>query len=151
MNNDISRCIQDLFAKRGLRCTKQRLALYEALVSSDLHPTANELYQQVYEGMPSLSLATVYNTLEAFCRAGLAQKLPGTNGSARYDASMENHLYLRCEKTGRVADVPDDLSQKLLAHIPDKTLSEIEGILGFKINQVQIELVGQYERSLAAN
>ena len=43
----------------------------------------------------SLSLATIYNTLEAFCQAGLAQRLPTPNGCCRYDATLENHLHVR--------------------------------------------------------
>jgi len=151
MKTDAIRSIPELFAKHGLRCTKQRVAIYDALLASDEHPTADELYRRVTRQLPGMSLATVYNTLEAFCRAGLAQKILGHSGSARYDASMENHLYLRCERTGQVADGPNDLSKKILSHIPNQTLDEIENMLGFKISQVQIELVGEYERGLAGS
>src|SRR5699024_212410 len=97
-----------MFEEHGLRCTQQRAAVYAALAGSMDHPTADELHRQVSGELAGVSLATVYNTLEAFCRAGLVQKLPGAgdNGSARYDAVRENHLHLRCRKSGAVADVP---------------------------------------------
>jgi Fe2+ or Zn2+ uptake regulation protein len=137
--------IQQLFSQHNLRCTRQRRALYEALFSTSRHPTADELFQQVARTDTDISLATVYNTLEAFCRAGLAQKLAnGNGGGARYDATTHNHLHLRDEATGRVADVPDDLGDKLLASIPPETIAQLEKQLGFKVNQLQIELVGQF-------
>lgn len=145
-----------LFASCGLRCTRQRKAIYDALAASRQHPTADELFRLVTgdaDGQGSnadaagVSLATVYNTLEAFCQAGLAHKLPGAgeNGSSRYDAVRGNHLHMRCEKTGAVADVPDALGQRVLNHIPARILADLEAELGFKVNHVQIELVGRFD------
>lgn len=137
--------IHDLFAEHGLRCTRQRKALYEALAATRDHPTADQLHQQVAGEDAEISLATVYNTLDAFCQAGLAQKLVGKGGSARYDATVSNHLHLRDQRTGAVSDVPDDLGAQLLRHIPAEALRRLERELGFKITQVQIELVGRRE------
>ena len=103
--------IQQLFNSHRLRCTKQRRALYEALSQTTAHPTADQLYQQVARSDQTISLATVYNTLEAFCKAGLAQKIAAKGGSTRYDAAVHHHLHLRDERSGAVADVPDDLGR----------------------------------------
>jgi Fur family peroxide stress response transcriptional regulator len=149
--------VQQLFAQHNLRCTRQRRALYEALSATHRHPAADELFQQVARNEQGISLATVYNTLEAFCRAGLALKLPGGGGAdgacgggARYDATTHNHLHLRDERTGRVADVPDELGEKLLASIPSETIAKLEQQLGFKVSQLQIELVGQFRANAPA-
>ncbi len=136
--------IQNLFATRGLRCTAQRRALYKALAASTCHPTADQLYYEVSGHVPGMSLATVYNTLEAFCHVNLAQKLPGVGGSTRYDAIVQNHVHTRCEDSEAVFDVPDDLSQKILKSIPRNLLTKVEAEMGFKVDQVKIELVGQY-------
>ena len=136
--------IQDLFAQRRLRCTSQRRSLYKALASSTSHPTAEQLYYEVSGTVSGMSLATVYNTLEAFCQAGMAQKLPGRGGSVRYDAMVHNHLHTRCENSGAVHDVPDELGQRLLDVLPAGVLRQIERQLGFKIDHVEIELVGKY-------
>lgn len=138
--------IESLFAQRGLRCTRQRKALYEALSATRTHPTADELFRSVGASVSGMSLATVYNTLEAFCDAGLVQKIPGAgvNGSARYDATCDNHLHTRCERTGTVADVPHDISHQILDAIPEQILRDLEDRMGFKIRQVQVELVGEY-------
>lgn len=150
--------VQDLFASRGLRCTKQRRAIYDALASTTSHPTADQLYKDVSGRVTGLSLATVYNTLEAFCQAGLAQKMPGGTSStgsgtasARYDATVDNHLHVRCARTGEVIDVPHDLSDRLLGSMPREVIDELERRLGFQIDQVQIELVGQPQREAVDN
>jgi Fe2+ or Zn2+ uptake regulation protein len=134
-----------LFARHGLRCTRQRKVLYQVLAATDTHPTADELHQQAARETDGFSLATVYNTLEAFCDAGLAQKLPSAGGPARYDAAVHDHLHVRDRRSGQVLDAPSDLSTRLLENLPPETLRELEQRLGFKLRQVQIEVVGEYD------
>ena len=136
-----------LFAEHSLRCTKQRKAIYSALTQTRCHPTADELYRTVQGDLPGVSLATVYNTLEAFNDAGLIMKLPdaGSNGSARYDAHREPHTHLRDRCTGKVADAPDDISQMILDHLPPEVLETIRRRTGFTVDEVQVELVGKFE------
>jgi len=137
-----------LFAQHNLRCTKQRRAIYGALTASRCHPTADELYRQVLDTLPGVSLATVYNTLEAFTDAGMITKLPdaGHNGSARYDAHSEPHTHLRDRCTGVVADAPDDISKMILDHVPQQVLDTIRERTGFAVDEVQVELVGRFDR-----
>ena len=141
--------IHQLFAARGLRCTRQRRAIYETLATSRRHPTADQIHRDVAEKMQGLSLATVYNTLEAFCRAGLAQRIMGDHGSSRYDTTEREHLHLRCERSGTVHDVPDPIGRRLLDAIPPSVINDIETKLGFKVHHIQIELVGQMQRRSA--
>ena len=145
----------EAFAQRGLRCTRQRLALYEALLDSRCHPTADELHRDVRRTMPSLSLATVYNTLEVLCRAGLAYRLPAGSGgagsgSARYEAARGSHLHICCQRSGQVADVPHDLARRILGSIPKHALARLEQELGFRISQVQVDLIGEYDGHAAS-
>jgi len=135
--------LPSLFAEHGLRFTRQRSSVYQALYGTDSHPTADELFRLVSRDEQGISLATVYNTLEAFCRCGLAQKLATDSTCARYDASMHNHLHLRNHRTGEVADVPDDLGKQLLERLPHDVMKHIEEKLGFRIQQVKIEFVGE--------
>ena len=137
--------IRQLFADHGLRCTRQRRDLYLALSSTHAHPTADILFQQLSQNTSDISLATVYNTLEALCHAGLVQKIAGPGGSSRYDATVDDHVHLRDHTTGQVVDVPDDLSKDVLQHIPAGLLKELEAKLGFSVHQVRIELIGKYQ------
>jgi Fe2+ or Zn2+ uptake regulation protein len=134
-----------IFAAHGLRCTRQRVAVYQALVTSGEHPTADQIYQALQTRDAAISLATVYNTLEALCSAGLAQKLPGTGGKGpcRFDIARGNHLHLRDAQTGDIADVPDDLGEQILAAIPRHLLSELEAKLNFRVDRLEIQLIGE--------
>ncbi|MEM9251464.1 MAG: transcriptional repressor [Planctomycetota bacterium] len=129
----------------GLRDTRQREAVYDALAAARSHPTADELHELLAHQQPDrpVSLATVYNTLEAFCRVGLAQKLPGRQGSTRYDIPRNQHLHLKDRLTGDITDVPDHLSQAILSRLSPKDLARIEHDLGFRIERIELNLVGQ--------
>ncbi|MCE9591035.1 MAG: transcriptional repressor [Planctomycetes bacterium] len=136
--------LRELFATHHLRCTRQRRVLYGALMATDSHPTADHLFQELSRRDHSISLATVYNTLEAFCRAGLAQRIATPSGSARYDASVHNHLHIRDENSGVVADVPEDLGKRFLDAIPREVIQQLESHLDFDIRELKVELVGRY-------
>jgi Fe2+ or Zn2+ uptake regulation protein len=134
---------RELFARHRLRCTSQRQALYETLRASTSHPSAEELYHLVRRRTDRLSLATVYNTLEALCEAGLARKLPTTNGSCRYDANMSDHLHLRLTNSTEIRDVPEALGARLMENLPRPVLAEIERAMGVRIDKVSIQLHGR--------
>ncbi|MBL4701535.1 MAG: transcriptional repressor [Phycisphaeraceae bacterium] len=136
--------VVNLFAQHHLRFTRQRYAVYNALASEATHPTADQLFQKLSNTDAGISLATVYNTLEVLVKASLAQKLADGGTSARYDATVDEHLHLRDRTTGTLADVPVNLGKRLLDNLPANILHEIESELGFSINRVQIELVGEY-------
>jgi Fe2+ or Zn2+ uptake regulation protein len=141
--------ICELFASHGLRCTRQRQAIYASLYEGQDHPTAEALHQRVSPKLDGVSLATVYNTLEAFCAAGIVRRLPGdANGSARYDATREPHLHLRCRASGQVQDAPHDVSRLIFDRIPDQLIRKIESELGFEVEDLRIELVGRSRAAL---
>jgi len=135
-----------LFARKGLRCTRQRAEIFDTLAASTSHPTAEELFWLVRERRPAfgLSLATVYNTLEALCAATMCRKLPPTTseGGARYDADLHEHLHLATDD-GRVLDVPDDLGAKLIESIPQSLLDSIENRMGVRVTAVRISLCAE--------
>ncbi|HEY3418206.1 MAG TPA: transcriptional repressor [Armatimonadota bacterium] len=128
--------LQERLQGVGQRMTRQRAAVYTALRGTRAHPTADELFLLVRADLPGISLATVYNTLEALVACGLALKLAG-EGPARYDADCSLHGHARCRRCGRVADLPDASLAGMLAEIPvpagflPQALSiNVEGICG---------------------
>lgn len=130
-----------LFAQHGLRCTRQRVEIFDALAATKTHPTAEELHRMVSAAMPGVSLATVYNALEAFCAAGLCRKIPMPEGGSRYDADLCEHPHVRTPD-GVVRDVPEDVGRRLLDALPRDVLDEVERRMGVRIRAVRIELVG---------
>ena len=124
---------RELFTKHSLRCTKQRMALYDALRQCTSHPTAEELYRLVKPHTNGLSRATVYNTLETLCRAGLARQLPSA-GCCRYDSDTNEHLHFRCRETAQLQDGPFELGRELIDNLPSSVLGEIERRMGRRGN-----------------
>lgn len=128
----------------GARFTRQRAAVYEHVLGVDDHPTAEEVYQSVRRRLPRISLATVYKALEALVQAGLAHKLAGGDGSARYDCRAEEHYHLRDLKTGEVRDLPVDYDPGLLEKL-DPGLIERLRREGFEVTGYRLEVVGRRE------
>lgn len=124
-----------------MRPTRQRAAVYATLASTDTHPTAEELHRMVRRFEPTLSLATVYNTLEALNRAGLCQKLsPSGQGTAwRYDADISEHVHAATLE-GRWVDLPEELSDRLLGSLDQDTIAAIERAIGSRVLRVTVQL-----------
>jgi Fe2+ or Zn2+ uptake regulation protein len=116
------------------------MAVYEALRETKSHPTAEEIFRVVKPTTAKLSLATVYNTLDALCNAGLIRRMPTANGCCRYDADTSLHLHVCYRDSQRIEDVPEDLSKKLIDRLPQDVLDEIGRTLGVKIDGVSIQL-----------
>lgn len=119
----------------GHRFTEQRAAVYSFLSSTTSHPNADEVFQEVRNEVPGISLATVYKSLETLVSCGLAAKLGYSDGSARYDARTDPHHHARCVTCGRVMDVP--------GHFSDREMDELGSELkGFSVTGYRLELTG---------
>lgn len=133
--------IADRLRHHGVRPTRQRAAVYATLASTDTHPTAEELHTMVRRFEPELSLATVYNTLEALNAAGMCQKLPpsGTESAWRYDADVSEHVHAATPQ-GRWVDLPEELSDRLLSSLDQDAVKAIERATGSKVLRVSVQL-----------
>jgi Fe2+ or Zn2+ uptake regulation protein len=118
----------------GHRHTAQRAAIYRYLKGVTTHPTADEIFTQVREVLPEISLATVYKALEAFVEAGVSRKLSMGGGPARYDGRTDDHDHVRCLKCGTVRDVVGTHDSDMIRgfHSDD----------GFEILDYRLELIG---------
>jgi len=101
----------------GLSATYQRLAIYKALVTLP-HPSPDEICRIVRKTYPSLSLATVYKTLERLERAGIAGKVNLLHEAARFEARPDPHHHVMCVDCKRIDDLePASLGAPLPATI----------------------------------
>jgi Fur family iron response transcriptional regulator len=100
----------DWLARGGLRPTRQRLALARLLVGDgqDRHVTAESLFALTGGAGEKVSLATVYNTLRAFCEAGLVNEVVVDGARSYFDTRIENHPHFYWEETHALTDAPAD-------------------------------------------
>lgn len=97
--------ITDMLRAKGFKVTPQRLAVYRMLAESKEHPSAETIYSHLRETFPTMSLATVYKTVDMLVELGLVQKLNVGEDSFRYDAWTDEHSHIRCTVCGRVDDL----------------------------------------------
>ena len=98
--------VTDILRRNKKKVTPQRLAVYAALADTTEHPTAETLYKELRADYPTMSLATVYKSLDAFCEIGIVRELNVGEEAFRYDAAISPHPHIRCMSCDRVADVP---------------------------------------------
>lgn len=96
-----------------LRPTKQRLTLAELLVGDgqDRHITAENLFEAAKNSGAAVSLATVYNTLKAFCEANLMQEVTVDGHGSYFDTRLDDHPHYYWEDDGTLTDAPADAVQ----------------------------------------
>ena len=104
--------VPELLRQAGLRPTRQRLALGALLFGGeDRHVTAEQLHVEVVAQGEHVSLATVYNTLHQFKRAGLLRELAIDGSKAYFDTNTSNHNHFLIESDEQLTDIPGDAIQ----------------------------------------
>lgn len=112
--------------------SRQRDALIKILQSTDTHPTAEWVYEELRKEIPNVSLATVYRNLRLMIELGLVRELY-TDNSSRFDANMSNHYHFVCKKCHKLIDI-----------FPDEENTEIKKIkdMGFEIDRYDLSIYG---------
>ena len=115
MTTQVETHVSDWLAAAGLRPTRQRIALGALLIGDgkDRHVTAESLHA----ASNGVSLATVYNTLRAFCDAGLLQEVVVDGSKSYFDTRTDDHPHFYWEDDGRLTDAPADQLEFL--RLPD--------------------------------
>ena len=119
MDTDTQTRVTNWLAKADLRPTRQRLALASLLVGDgqDRHVTAESLHAASQSSDDAVSLATVYNTLRAFCDAGLVQEVTVDGSKSYFDTRVDDHPHFYWEDEARLTDAPAD--QLEILRLPD--------------------------------
>jgi Fur family peroxide stress response transcriptional regulator len=120
----------------GLKLTPQRIAIVRLFADDQSHPTAQDLFDRLRPSFPSMSFATVYNTLDALAGAGLASivRLPGKRGeTARFDPNSSPHHHAVCDHCGKVMDV----AAGTLAATPASVAKVQRTVPGFEVRTVE--------------
>ena len=123
--------LSERLATGGFRFTPQRRQVYDVLLARRDHPTAEEVFIRSKRAMPDISLATVYNCLDALVQCGMVRQVQLERGATRYCPNMTEHCHYYCAECGSVFDVP------LPAHTPS-----VPRPRGFKIDHYEIAVHG---------
>jgi len=115
----------------GQRATPQRETVFGVLLDKRDHPTADEVYSRTKSRMPSISMATVYNCLEALVSSGLVKQVNIEREPTRYCPNLAPHAHFHCRDTGRVYDVP----------MPSGMMSDLAKVLPGEYSADSVELV----------
>ncbi len=102
-------------AQTGLRSTRQREVVYNAILSKRDHPTADEIFARVKQDMPTISLATVYNCLDTLVHCDLVKQVHLERKSTRYCPNLSEHAHFHDNDSGEVYDIP--LDSEIMDHL----------------------------------
>ena len=97
-----------ILRRHGIQPTPQRIAVAQYVLHTHAHPTADRVLDEVRKACPTISRATVYNTLNRFVEKGLLAPKVLTGGTVVFDPLVEPHHHFIDEETGRIYDVPWD-------------------------------------------
>ncbi len=93
------------YRDRGLKLTPQRIAIFDYLEGNKEHPSAEDIYRAVSKRFPTMSFATVYNTLAALRDRGAVRELMIDPAKKRYDPGTEEHNHMICTECRKLIDV----------------------------------------------
>ena len=104
----------------GLRSTPQREVVYKVILGKRDHPTAEEVFARVKALMPTISLATVYNCLDAMVQCGLIKQVNFVRAPTRYCPNLHEHSHFHDETSNEIHDIklPPDLMASLRSILP---------------------------------
>lgn len=117
----------------GIQPTPQRIAVAEYVLKTAAHPTADEVWMHVRRRCPTLSRATVYNTLNLFTEKGLLKAQSLKEGVAVFDPRVAPHHHFIDEETGTVLDIPWDAV----------TVTGEQSLQGLEVREYQVVLRGR--------
>ena len=115
------------------RMTRQRKVIIEELSKVKSHPTAYDIYEMVRSKLPQISLGTVYRNLEHLSSRGMIRKLDMGKDQRRFDATMDEHMHIRCLSCGKVEDLSLNPSLDIITMIKNVSSQSGYEVLGCKM------------------
>ena len=112
--------IIETLRKKGYKATTQRIAICRFVLHSRDHPSAQRVYDEVRRVHPTVSLATVYKTLQILKEHDLVQELDLPESQARFDSYVEPHINLVCMRCGKIQDFDDSAAREMVERVVAK-------------------------------
>jgi len=95
---------EQLCRENGIKLTHQRMEIFREVVSSDSHPSVEEIYNKLKSKLPMISLDTVYRTLSTFENIGIISKVSVSDNKGRFDSNLIPHHHLLCTRCKGILD-----------------------------------------------
>jgi Fe2+/Zn2+ uptake regulation proteins len=131
--------IRNKLIEKGLKVTPQRIAIFEAIIKLDNHPTAENIIDYIRKNHPNIATATVYKVLDALSANELINKVKTERDVMRYDAVMESHHHLYCSESDRIEDFVDtELNEIIEKYFEKKKIPD------FIIEDVKLQIIGKF-------
>ena len=108
MNQRIKILSEEL-KRKNIKPSYQRMKVFEYLTEKQNHPTVDEIFKELVKEIPTLSKATVYNTLDLLRKAKLARVVTIEDNETRYDSEVSVHGHFKCENCSHIIDFPVDI------------------------------------------
>jgi Fur family transcriptional regulator, peroxide stress response regulator len=131
--------IRNKLIEKRLKVTPQRIAILEAIIKLNNHPTADNIIDYIRNNHPNIATATVYKVLDALAANELIKKVKTERDVMRYDAVMESHHHLYCSESDRIEDFVDTELNELIEKYFEK-----KKIPDFKIEDVRLQIIGKF-------
>lgn len=126
--------LTDFMKARHLRKTPERYAILDKAVELSAHFGVDQLYQAMEDEGYHVSRATVYNTLELLCEAGILNRHLFATNLARYEVARGSHLHLICRRCGSIKEIDDSsltaslLTEDYAGFKPEYSSSSVYGL-----------------------
>ena len=131
--------IRNKLIEKGLKVTPQRIAILEAIIKLNNHPTAENIIDYIRNNHPNIATATVYKVLDALVVNELIKKVKTERDVMRYDAVMESHHHLYCSDSDRIEDFFDtELNEMIEKYFEKKKIPD------FKIEDIKLQIIGKF-------
>jgi len=128
---------KNMLLQANLKATHQREVIFNTVLDCKNHPSTDEVYELTRKQIPSISLATVYKTLETFNKVGLISKTLTTEGQLRFDPNLDSHGHIYCNNSGEIIDYFDADLNKVISDFFKK-----KKVKNFHIKKISLNIMG---------
>ena len=131
--------IRNRLIEKGLKVTPQRIAILEAILELNNHPTADNIIDYIKKKHPNIAIATVYKVLDTLAQKNLIFKVKTDKDLLRFDGVMESHHHLYSSGSDRIEDYRNVELNLIL-----EDYFRINKIPGFKIEDIKLQIIGKF-------
>lgn len=116
--------LSDELLKKEIRPSYQRIKVLEYLITKRCHPTVDQIFNDLVKKVPTLSKATIYNTLNLLIKAKLVRVVTIEDNETRYDIKMSNHGHFKCELCGTIFDFTVNIDNFMTDELSEFKINE---------------------------